>query len=290
MSEHDCPIGRKAAIVKVLASQCEQGICRICGGASRKEFTAQVLRKYSVKYFLCATCGAVTTEDPYWLDEAYTDAVATADTGLVSRNVALSKCITSLLVCLFNRDARFLDISGGTGLFTRLMRDNGFDYYWFDPYCKNVHARGFEKCSQVDDFRVVTAFEVLEHLQDPITFISQALQSERTVALVFTTELFEAPPPRIKDWDYYVPETGQHICFYQRATLQYIANSLDVHFYSSCGIHMFSKQAVSGFIFALSVGRAGRLAAPLFKKFLLRSKTLSDHKLVIGSGVVRNSP
>ncbi len=39
----------------------------------------------------------------------------------------------------------FLDYAGGYGVFTRLMRDIGFDFYWHDPYTQNLFANGFEK-------------------------------------------------------------------------------------------------------------------------------------------------
>ena len=44
----------------------------------------------------------------------------------------------------FNKNVAYLDVDGGYGMLTRLMRDYGFHFYWTDPYCQNILARGFE--------------------------------------------------------------------------------------------------------------------------------------------------
>ena len=102
--------------------------CRICNQKTKEIFFSQLLKKYEVKYFLCENCGLLQTEKPYWLDEAYNEAIATADTGLVSRNIGISNRLTLLLLQMLGTSGRYIDIAGGTGLLTRLMRDVGFDY------------------------------------------------------------------------------------------------------------------------------------------------------------------
>jgi hypothetical protein len=39
------------------------------------------------------------------------------------------------------KNGTFVDIGGGYGLLTRLMRDRGFDFYWKDPHCENIFAK-----------------------------------------------------------------------------------------------------------------------------------------------------
>src|SRR5438128_9866447 len=104
--------------------------CPICERARRVCFDATVLGKYNVSYLICDGCGLLQTEYPYWLNEAYTSAILDIDTGLLARNVALSKRLSPLLFFLSGRDGPYLDIAGGYGLITRLMRDIGFDFYW----------------------------------------------------------------------------------------------------------------------------------------------------------------
>ena len=61
--------------------------CKICTQPVSFEFNVKLLNKYQVDFFYCKSCGFLQTEKPYWLDEAYSEAIAIADTGLVARNI-----------------------------------------------------------------------------------------------------------------------------------------------------------------------------------------------------------
>ena len=151
--------------------------CKICGANSLSFFTTKVLNKYEVEYFQCSDCGFIQTEKPYWLEEAYSDAIASSDVGLVFRNLGFSKICNNLLFEMFDHNAKFLDYGGGYGLFVRIMRDLGFDFYWHDVFCKNLFAQDFafnEKNNE--QYEVVTAFEVFEHLVDPVDEIKKILK------------------------------------------------------------------------------------------------------------------
>jgi hypothetical protein len=56
-------------------------------------FTAKVLRKHLARYEVCDACGFLRAHEPYWLDEAYSSAIAAADTGLVARNYSLQQSL-----------------------------------------------------------------------------------------------------------------------------------------------------------------------------------------------------
>jgi len=71
--------------------------CKICNSESKHVFDAKVLNKYSIKYYHCAKCGFLQTEDPYWLEEAYEDSIAKADTGIMVRNISLSRKTATIL-------------------------------------------------------------------------------------------------------------------------------------------------------------------------------------------------
>jgi len=118
--------------------------CKICGQDNKIFFNAKILNKYDVEYFHCDNCGFLQTEEPYWLEEAYNESINVSDTGYMQRNIILSKKLTILLSLLFDKNTKFLDYAGGYGVFVRLMRDIGFDFYWQDKFSKNLLARGFE--------------------------------------------------------------------------------------------------------------------------------------------------
>ncbi len=118
--------------------------CKICGKENKFVFKAKILKKYEISYFHCENCGFLQTEEPYWLAESYKSPINISDTGYLSRNINLSKIVTTLLVSFFDYKKKFLDYAGGYGVFVRLMRDIGFDFYWYDKYTQNLFARGFE--------------------------------------------------------------------------------------------------------------------------------------------------
>lgn len=255
--------------------------CVICAHESAYIFTQEILKKYQCKYFYCEACGFLQTEEPYWLDEAYSSAIAAADTGLVQRNFDLSSQLSTLLFFDFDRHGKYLDMAGGYGMLTRLMRDVGFDFYWSDKYCENLLARGFESKGN-ESFTAVTAFEVLEHLTNPVDFISEAFAMSGARTLFFSTELFDGLPPKPESWWYYAFETGQHISFYQRRSLEAIAKKLRLNCYSYGSFHMFTDKKINSTVYRLLTHpRISRILALLPKRFM-KSKTMTDHLDIIG--------
>ena len=214
-------------------------ICRICGTATHLAFTARVLAKYDVAYFECEQCRFVQTERPYWLKEAYEQSINAEDTGIVVRNLSFADRFAVVLFSLFGPSGRFLDYAGGYGLFTRIMRDRGFDFYWRDLYSQNLLARGFElpDAKPVD---AVTTFESFEHFSDPITE-TRKLTSLSDV-IFFSTELIPMPTPVANAWWYYGHQHGQHIAFYRTQTLRHLATQFGLtYFTNGRNLHAFSK-------------------------------------------------
>jgi len=86
----------------------------------------------------------------------------------VSRPSANSAATKTVIDAFFNQDGRFLDFDGGYGVFTRWMRDVGYDFWHSDAHCSNLFAQGFEAdLSGACRYELVTSFEVFEHLSDP---------------------------------------------------------------------------------------------------------------------------
>lgn len=219
-------------------------LSKITGGQTTLLFTATILNKYKVSYFQCNETGFVQTEEPYWLDEAYSSVITKLDIGLLGRNINLSNELEKILSKNFNSDGKFLDYGGGYGVFTRLMRDKGFDFYNTDRYCDNLFAEFFDlKDIDTDTrFEMVTAFEVMEHLPNPYAELETVLKYSDS--FLFSTELLPNPTPKsVNDWWYFIPETGQHVSIFTEAALTYMAKKLGYNFYTDGQRwHLFTKK------------------------------------------------
>lgn len=251
--------------------------CPVCHSSMHAAFSATLLKKYAVQYFHCNKCGLLQTETPYWLDEAYSDAVGAADTGLVQRNHAIADKLTTLLYWFFDPKGNYVDVAGGYGMLVRLMRDKGFNFLWQDKYCENVLARGFEVTDSSLPLTAMTAIEVFEHIEDPLAFVREKMQQYACKTLIFTTEVYADNPPPL-DWYYYSLNTGQHISFYKQATLEYIARELGLQFYSMRQLHILTDRTLSPT--ACRLWKVARWVNPALAKAVtwqLGSLTMRDH-------------
>jgi hypothetical protein len=257
--------------------------CQICSSALRFVFTAKVLSKYEASYMSCPECGYLTVENPFWLSEAYTEAIASADTGLVMRNISIASKLSGILFLALRtgKNESAVDAAGGYGMLTRLMRDIGFNFYWSDAYCKNLMALGFEYSELVESCSIVTAMEVMEHLEDPVSFIKSELDRTGAKNFIFTTELYSGEPPLPGSWWYYAFETGQHIGFFQKITLEKLAQKLKLNFYSANGMHIFSQSPINKLLFRLATNRFIAPVLMILIRKINGSRTMDDHTLML---------
>ena len=245
--------------------------CKICNQENKSIFSGIILNKYNIKYYHCSHCKFMQTEEPYWLDEAYKESINASDTGYMQRNLNLSKKLTILLSLVFNKNDSFLDYAGGYGVFARLMRDIGFNYYWDDKYTINLFARGFEYSKEGID--AITTFESFEHFINPLEEIEKMLQISKTV--IFSTELLSSNVPETKDWWYYGLDHGQHISFYNENTFQFIANKYGLNYYNLGGLQLLTNKNIPQYVKLVLKFSKFRLHEILQKQ--LKSKTWSDH-------------
>ncbi len=223
--------------------------CRICRGVSEAFASALVLSKYQVNYFRCRDCRFIQTETPHWLEEAYSEAISTLDVGVMWRNLHNAGVTSAVISMLFPSGTHFLDYAAGYGTLVRLMRDRGFDFYWSDRYAKNLYARGFEHVPG-NRYDLLTAYEVLEHLPEPLDDIAIMLDLADNVLV--STELVPEPAPVPPNWWYYAAKSGQHISFYGADSLQKIASHFHVHLLSRGSYHLFTRKPQSSLSFRIA--------------------------------------
>jgi hypothetical protein len=247
--------------------------CRICASPSRECFKARVLNKYNVAYYSCDACGFLQAEQPYWLEESYQVPMAASDTGGLLRSLSLAEITSVLIYFLFDKNARYLDFAGGYGLFTRRMRDIGFDYYWYDHYSPNLFARGFEYRDGLGAVEVVTSFESFEHFSDPLMEIEAMLSFSKII--IFTTDLLPQPIPQPSEWYYYGLHHGQHISFYSLQTLRFIADKYGLNLYAVNPVHILTPRTIHP-TFIRMLLRLRRFGLFFYIKRSMKSRTVSD--------------
>lgn len=259
--------------------------CSICMTPMDSFASAKILGQHQVGYFLCPKCGYVCTEEPFWLEDAYSSAITKSDVGLVRRNMQLSQVAGVLVSTFFDRSGSFVDYAGGYGLFVRLMRDNGFDFRWYDKYCANLFASDFAApMPGAEPVELLTAFEVFEHLVDPWSELESMLGYSRNI--LFTTQILPEPTPTLADWWYYGLEHGQHISFYSRRALATLAKRAGLNFYTNgASMHLFTEKRLSQpLFFCLARYRTARLLAP----FAGRNSLLeADYKTATGAALTK---
>jgi hypothetical protein len=239
--------------------------CNICNNEVYRVFSRNVLKKYHVDYYKCKKCDFIQTEVPYWLGEAYSDAITNQDIGLVSRNINYSKITKVLLKALsFDDKSNFLDYGGGYGMFVRQMRDLGYNFLRYDLYCENIFAKNFDGNLNMK-YKLITAFEVFEHLENPFETIQQIMNI--TDILFFSTEVQPENSKEIENWWYIMEETGQHISLYSKQSLKQLAEINQCYYYTNKkDLHLFSKNKINSLLIFIIMNKYFRKIADIILK------------------------
>jgi hypothetical protein len=245
--------------------------CRVCIKENNHPVFSGYIFEKSVNYFECSTCGYVQTEQPYWLEKAYSSAINNCDTGIMARNQSNVGLVLATLSEIQKMNGIVVDCAGGYGILVRLLRDRGVEALWSDPYCQNLLALGFEHAKE--EAELVTAFEAFEHFIDPL------FEAEKLFAiapnLLISTNLIASPAPSLDKWWYYGLDHGQHIGFFRLKTLQFLAKRFGKHLISDgVGCHLFTDNPINASKWNLKV-RIARKVPFLFSK-KLKSKIWPD--------------
>jgi hypothetical protein len=257
--------------------------CKICQSEAPLVKTLRVRNAHNAEYYLCPTCGFMFVGNPTWLEEAYKNSpINTTDTGYVLRNVYLSRKTLVLFYFLFGKDKTFLDYAGGYGMLARLMRDYGLNFLNDDIYVENLFAKGFEYTNE--NIEAMTCFECFEHLSDPTKDIERMFSISPNI--FFSTVLLPEQVPPSEDWEYYGLNHGQHVAFYSKKTLEYIAKKYNVNVYTDGKtLHLFTKKKLSTWWYKFLLF----LTKPQFDLVLrkmLKSKTVTDSHTLKKAGKI----
>lgn len=205
-------------------------------------------------------------EEPVWLDDAYACAITSSDTGLMERNHWFANVSSAIISVLFDASGRFIDYGGGEGVYTSLMRQKGYNFFWYDKFAENLYSGPFEAdLTGSLSYELLTAVELFEHLMNPKMGIAEMLRHSPNI--LFTTHLLPDAPPPIGKWWYYGLEHGQHVSFYSRKTLEYLAGIYNLSLTTNGrNLHLFSKKKLPEKIFRLLTSTPAVSLIKLFGK------------------------
>lgn len=210
--------------------------CRLCGGLARAKWSAIVLGKHDVSYYECANCGSLQTDEPHWLEEAYAVRGAGLDTGAVQRSIGLALSVHAILDLVgFDKNQAGLDFGAGVGLYARMMRDFGYNYWASDAYNSLYFIDRF--VGDRPRWSLISAFEVAEHLPHPKQTWAE-LFAKRPDYLFFSTDVYSGQD---QSWHYLAFDEGQHVFFYSLKALQQLADSHGYYFTDLGRVKIFSR-------------------------------------------------
>lgn len=213
--------------------------CRLCGGDSEDAFQALVLGEHEVAFARCRGCGSLQSERPHWLDQAYADPRPLTDTGIVQRTLDDAMLVDAIMTRFgVGQGATCVDWGGGNGLFARTMRDRGYDFYCYDRYVANFYLPFHDaRRNGIAKATVLTAFEVLEHLPDPATDLSDLFAFEPDLLIASSATYADQGA----DWPYLSLDNGQHVFFYSLAALEMVAERFGYRLASDGNLHIFHR-------------------------------------------------
>jgi len=194
--------------------------CKLCGGASQP-------LQYKELYHICGTCQLI------WLDDSHVLPPGLEKGRYLEHNndqdsTGYVKMFEDFLsqVEPWSRGESALDFGSGPGpVLADIMRKRGWRVDIYDPY----FAPGQDCLKQ--EYNLITCTEVIEHVRHPLKVWQQlrnCLTPDGTLAVM---TLFHPGLEGFEKWWYRRDST--HICFYNRVTMEWIAENLGLSL-SSC--------------------------------------------------------
>jgi hypothetical protein len=198
-----------------------------------------------IYYYQCNNCRFVFTAtfDDFksndWVDLIYNDVYySEIDLAYKSKRPMLDAELISAITLRFGRnEVRGLDFGGGNGKMADILKKSGVDFSTYEPF-------GFSDFNPNKKYNLISSFEVLEHVVNPVETFQEILNfAENDFLLVLSTQTSDGlinASDRLK-WSYVSPRNG-HVSIYSKDSLTLLGNKFGlVHIPVSRGLHLFGK-------------------------------------------------
>lgn len=264
--------------------------CKICGATAQLFDVVDFAKTCSVPnvyprglsgvpiyYSRCSGCGFIFTEhfDAFsaeeWQREVYNREYADIDPEYLEVRPRENARLIKLFLLGRKATAVGLDFGGGNGFTARLLTEQGWCFDTYDPFGA-VSVSPTRK----GQYNITTAFEVFEHLTDPVAAMSSIVDMMAPGPILLfvgtgSSDGLVKDPGRLSWW-YAAPRNG-HISLYSRQSLRALARKFALEYFSPLrGFHLFSRDMAHGEIrarAALAIGsiRVGAKCARAWRRW-----------------------
>lgn len=132
-----------------------------------------------------------------------------------------------------------LDYGGGSGKLSEMLSSNGWNSSTYDPFPVRD-----QEVPSLDNFNLITAFEVFEHVPNPIFLMENIKQLIQNDGMIFFSTLINDNNIKSNqrlDWWYASPRNG-HISLYSSKSLKLLGEKYGFNFASlGVGYHVYFK-------------------------------------------------
>ena len=212
-------------------------LCKLCGARIEFQFSLPLTAGLRGDYFECVKCRMLQSHHPDTLrvqgliDLANYSPDADLDTGAAWRQFCIANRLRQLaaagLLPATGPDVKALDFGSGTGFLVSFLAHRfgwsakGYDPYWAPAYAQPHVYKDWDSVARGGPYNLIIATEVFEHFTEPreeLIRIGEALA--RDEAFIYVTTGRYVPGRTTERWEYLAPESGHHVTFYARETMQ----------------------------------------------------------------------
>ena len=231
--------------------------CPVCfSTARRREFF-----KFGIEIVCCEECSLryaakvpVSTEDIYSDEDYLPTAVESYMKNVSYRKVRFGKERVELISQqIGNPHGKYiLDIGCGTGWFLEVAKEHGFKAYgqelgkelahWTsERLATMIFDKPISKISTEIKFDVITMFDLLEHVPNPLQLISDCknLLNKGGIIVVFTPNFDSLSVHVMKEYSNLVVP-AEHLTYFTQKSVEFLAQKVNskLIYYQTCGIDL----------------------------------------------------
>jgi hypothetical protein len=203
-----------------------------------------------VYYRRCRDCGFIFTShfdeytDAEWKEVIYNAEYSVIDPDYALRRPARNARFVEILLGHRRHSIIGLDFGGGNGVTAEILRRRGWTFDSHDPFGKSEM-----RPSLLKRYNVATAFEVFEHVPDPIATFEYLLakMTDDFPLVIIGTAVSDREVDEVRrlSWWYASPRNG-HISLFSRRSLAALAGRFGMQCRSpSGGCHFLSRNCIS---------------------------------------------